>query len=171
MELYQSIDKGESTDVYSEFSDGFDEINTYAFSLIRNYEVLDGYFDEYNVAYLRFAKIELSALLINFTISFILLIVGPQVFTRDHIKFGNLITKTRRISSMGNNPSALSLVGKNVLTLLRGVLPFLIIGAIAFDFSVFTIPLFSIGPLVVNVIGTLAIALIVETVNAVFLIL
>jgi hypothetical protein len=168
IELYTAISKGEETDLYTKLSEGFDKINTNAFSLIRGYSVLIGYFDEYNAAYLSFAKIELGALLIIFAISFLLLIIGPQVFTPDHVTFGNLVTKTRRITSKGNNPSVGALVGRNVFALFRGALPFFIMGVVAFDFQVFLVPLFPIGSLMVNVLVAVVIALLVALLNSGF---
>ena len=166
--LDQAIAAGEQTDLYQAFSTGFGQINAAALAYLLEYPPIADGLVVYNAAYLQVAQIELVALIIVFALAFFLVMILPQLLISDHVTLGNLFTKTRRIGIQGEKPSVWALTGKNLLTFLRGAIAFFVIGLIAFDFSIYYVPLFSLGSLELNVFAVVGGVSLVEIVNAGF---
>ena len=163
--------KGLSNDhtLYNEFYNAFIKINQMAIDDLSTYSEYKDHFNKYQNAFFEMSKMENIALFILYVVTFIILILLPQLIFKEGITFGRLITKTRLCSNDGSEASTKQILVGNIST-------FMVFGVVIIFTSLFTfgltnlsLTLFSIGELSISYLQILMLSILMIFINFAFI--
>lgn len=141
------IEESYDNDLYYEFSDAVLAIRKLGLDDLSSFNEFDNYYQLYNRAYSVMAKYENVVLLTMMLIAHFILIGGPNIFSKNGISVGKLLTRTRIIKNNDYDISKWFLLLISGLSFISYLIVILFISLFTFGFSNLTISLFMIGGL------------------------
>lgn len=167
-ELSNSLNNNTNSDIFNEIYNSFIEIHQIALNDFTNYEVYQTHYNSYLNSYKIISNLGVASLVITFIIIYILYTLIPSLIVRYNVTLGEIITKTRRISSSDTWINYKQGLIINLLYLIEILFIVIIISFFTFGLSSLVFPLFYIGSLGITSLHCFLLSFILMIINTAF---
>ena len=167
-ELSNSLNNNTNSDIFNEIYNSFIEIHQIALNDFTNYEVYQTHYNSYLNSYKIISNLGVASLVITFIIIYILYILIPSLIVRYNVTLGEIITKTRRITSSDTWINYKQGFVINLLYLIEIFFIVIIISFFTFGLSSLVFPLFYIGSLGITSLHFFLLSFILMIINTAF---
>ncbi len=167
-ELSNSLNNNINSDIFNEIYNSFIEIHQIALNDFTNYEVYQTHYNSYLNSYKIISNLGVASLVITFIIIYILYTLIPSLIVRYNVTLGEIITKTRRISSSDTWINYKQGLIINLLYLIEILFIVIIISFFTFGLSNLVFPLFYIGSLGITSLHFFLLSFILMIINTAF---
>lgn len=167
-ELSNSLNNNINSDIFNEIYNSFIEIHQIALNDFTNYEVYQTHYNSYLNSYKIISNLGVASLVITFIIIYILYTLIPSLIVRYNVTLGEIITKTRRISSSDTWINYKQGLIINLLYLIEILFIVIIISFFTFGLSSLVFPLFYIGSLGITSLHFFLLSFILMIINTAF---
>lgn len=167
-ELSNSLNNNINSDIFNEIYNSFIEIHQIALNDFTNYEVYQTHYNSYLNSYKIISNLGVASLVITFIIIYILYTLIPSLIVRYNVTLGEIITKTRRISSSDTWINYKQGFVINLLYLIEIFFIVIIISFFTFGLSSLVFPLFYIGSLGITSLHFFLLSFILMIINTAF---
>lgn len=167
-ELSNSLNNNINSDIFNEIYNSFIEIHQIALNDFTNYEVYQTHYNSYLNSYKFISNLGVASLVITFIIIYILYTLIPSLIVRYNVTLGEIITKTRRITSSDTWINYKQAFVINLLYLIEIFFIVIIISFFTFGLSSLVFPLFYIGSLGITSLHFFLLSFILMIINTAF---
>lgn len=167
-ELSNSLNNNINSDIFNEIYNSFIEIHQIALNDFTNYEVYQTHYNSYLNSYKFISNLGVASLVITFIIIYILYTLIPSLIVRYNVTLGEIITKTRRITSSDTWINYKQGFVINLLYLIEIFFIVIIISFFTFGLSSLVFPLFYIGSLGITSLHFFLLSFILMIINTAF---
>ena len=167
-ELSNSLNNNINSDIFNEIYNSFIEIHQIALNDFTNYEVYQTHYNSYLNSYKFISNLGVASLVITFIIIYILYTLIPSLIVRYNVTLGEIITKTRRITSSDTWINYKQGLIINLLYLIEIFFIVIIISFFTFGLSSLVFPLFYIGSLGITSLHFFLLSFILMIINTAF---
>ncbi len=167
-ELSHSLNNNINSDIFNEIYNSFIEIHQIALNDFTNYEVYQTHYNSYLNSYKFISNLGVASLVITFIIIYILYTLIPSLIVRYNVTLGEIITKTRRITSNDKWINYKQGLVINLLYLIEILFVVIIISFFTFGLSSLVFPLFYIGSLGITSLHFFLLSFILMIINTAF---
>ena len=167
-ELSNSLNNNINSDIFNEIYNSFIEIHQIALNDFTNYEVYQTHYNSYLNSYKFISNLSVASLVITFIIIYILYTLIPSLIVRYNVTLGEIITKTRRITSSDTWINYKQGLIINLLYLIEILFIVIIISFFTFGLSNLVFPLFYIGSLGITSLHFFLLSFILMIINTAF---
>lgn len=167
-ELSNSLNNNTNSDIFNEIYNSFIEIHQIALNDFTNYEVYQTHYNSYLNSYKIISNLGVASLVITFIIIYILYTLIPSLIVRYNVTLGEIITKTRRITSSDTWINYKQGLIINLLYLIEILFIVIIISFFTFGLSCLVFPLFYIGSLGITSLHFFLLSFILMIINTAF---
>lgn len=167
-ELSNSLNNNINSDIFNEIYNSFIEIHQIALNDFTNYEVYQTHYNSYLNSYKFISNLGVASLVITFIIIYILYTLIPSLIVRYNVTLGEIITKTRRITSSDTWINYKQGFIINLLYLFEIFFIVIIISFFTFGLSSLVFPLFYIGSLGITSLHFFLLSFILMIINTAF---
>lgn len=167
-ELSNSLNNNTNSDIFNEIYNSFIEIHQIALNDFTNYEVYQTHYNSYLNSYKFISNLSVASLVITFIIIYILYTLIPSLIVRYNVTLGEIITKTRRITSSDTWINYKQGFVINLLYLIEILFIVIIISFFTFGLSSLVFPLFYIGSLGITSLHFFLLSFILMIINTAF---
>ena len=167
-ELSNSLNNNINSDIFNEIYNSFIEIHQIALNDFTNYEVYQTHYNSYLNSYKFISNLSVASLVITFIIIYILYTLIPSLIVRYNVTLGEIITKTRRITSSDTWINYKHGFVINLLYLIEIFFIVIIISFFTFGLSSLVFPLFYIGSLGITSLHFFLLSFILMIINTAF---
>lgn len=167
-ELSNSLNNNINSDIFNEIYNSFIEIHQIALNDFTNYEVYQTHYNSYLNSYKFISNLSVASLVITFIIIYILYTLIPSLIVRYNVTLGEIITKTRRITSSDTWINYKQGFVINLLYLIEILFIVIIISFFTFGLSSLVFPLFYIGSLGITSLHFFLLSFILMIINTAF---
>ena len=167
-ELSNSLNNNINSDIFNEIYNSFIEIHQIALNDFTNYEVYQTHYNSYLNSYKFISNLGVASLVITFIIIYILYTLIPSLIVRYNVTLGEIITKTRRITSSDTWINYKQGLVINLLYLIEILFIVIIISFFTFGLSSLVFPLFYIGSLGITSLHFFLLSFILMIINTAF---